>query len=88
MDKSLNKLTKKELIQIISKFKKECLISFILNKKGGENNKNSNSVSTREFIFYNKNKNITTTNDTNIMANNKLYNSIYDEEESEDDKQS
>jgi len=84
MDKSLNKLTKKELIQIISKFKKESLISFILNKKGGENEKNSNNVSTREFILFNKSKNITT-NNKNIMANNKLYNTIYDDDEDEDE---
>lgn len=85
MDKSLNKLTKKELIQIISKFKKESLISFILNKKGGENEKNSNNVSTREFILFNKSKNIKT-NNKNIMANNKLYNTIYDEDEDENDE--
>ena len=84
MDKSLNKLTKKELIQIISKFKKESLISFILNKKGGENEINSNNVSTREFILFNKSKNIKT-NNKNIMANNKLYNTIYDEDEDEDE---
>jgi len=94
MDKNLNKLTKKELIQIISKFKKESLISFILNKKGGENNMNNmnnenkfikTNNAIRKFILFNKNKSLEKEN--NVMANNNLYNKIYDDEDDEDDEE-
>lgn len=91
MQKKLNKLTKKELIEIISKFKKESLISFILNKKiilnkkGGENNENKQTHNaTRKNILFDEIKSLeakNSKNNKNTMANNSLYNNIYEDEE-------
>jgi hypothetical protein len=71
MNNKLKLLSKKELIEIISKMKKEELIKIIEGKKGG-------SDVTREPIIFDikkkESKNIT----NNIaMQNDKLYNNIY-----------
>jgi hypothetical protein len=69
MNTDLYKLKKKELLNILSKFKKNEIIEIINNKIGG--NLNSNEVE-RTPIQFNKNK--LKKNINNAMANDRLYN--------------
>ena len=67
MDKDLNKLTKKDLLQILSKLNKYQLIEIINNKIGG-----NDSNAERIPIKFNKNK---LDKKINIaMANDPIYN--------------
>ena len=81
MEKYLNKMTKKELLKIISKMKKAELVTVIANnsnKVGGSNEtvikETENAV--RKMIIYDERKN--NKNINNAMANNRLYNKIYE----------
>ena len=89
MDKKLEKLSKKELIELLSKMSKKNIIKILLNnnnyKSGGKNDiqLNSNSeIVTQPILFnpialqnLNKNKN---KNNNNIMRNNKIYEAVTD----------
>ena len=68
----LNKLTKKELLNIISKMKKQELIDIINNKFGGGTSENKNVI--KKNIIFNKlklNKKI-----NNAMANDEIYDNV------------
>jgi hypothetical protein len=80
MNQKLNKLTKKELLNIISKMKKEELVNVISNQIGGEN-KNKNIIketenAIRRYIIFDKDK-VKENDERNSMANNSIYNKIY-----------
>ena len=77
MDNSLKKLNKKELINIISKMKKNDLINIINNKIGGTNEIiKETKDAVRKPIIYDSKKN--KKNYNNAMANDPLYNKIYE----------
>jgi len=81
MNSNLNKLTKKELLNIVSKMKKEDLVHIIENKIGGGNEtiiKQTNNA-IRKTISFNKNK-ANKISEEIAMANNKLYNEVYEED--------
>jgi hypothetical protein len=70
MNKNLNKLTKKELLEVISKMSKKDLIMIINNKLGGAGELIKNtSTSTRTALIFDKNKK----NKILSMANDELY---------------
>ena len=72
MNDKLKLLSKKELMEIISKLKKKELIQIIENKMGGGSN---NSKVTREPIIFDSTK---VKKKNNIaMQNDQLYNKIY-----------
>ena len=82
MEKYLNKMTKKELLKIISKMKKAELVTVIANnsnKVGGSNEiiikETKNAV--RTPITYDQRRN-NKKNHNNAMANNNLYNKMYE----------
>jgi hypothetical protein len=79
MEKNLEKLTKKELINKICKMSKKNIIRMLINKSGGvgETNRNSSEIITEPIIFnptatQNKNKN------KSIMKNNNIYANVTD----------
>lgn len=79
MEQNLEKLTKKELINKISKMSKKNIVKMLSNQKGGEQTENNSSeVIIQPIIFNplnmqnNKNKN------KNIMRNNKIYEGVTD----------
>ena len=83
MEEYLNKLTKKNLLKIISKMKKNELITVITNnsnKVGGSNEtvikETENAI--RKVIMYDQRKNMNKKSINNAMANNRLYNKIYE----------
>jgi hypothetical protein len=80
MDTNLNNLTKKELLNVISKMKKKDLIEIISLKVGGFETK----YSIREPIQFNENKVKTT--DNNVMADNNIYNKIYENNKKNNNK--
>ena len=71
MNNKLKLLSKKELIEIISKMKKEELIKIIESKKGG------GSDATREPIILDKKKSKNLNHNIAAMNNDELYNNIY-----------
>jgi hypothetical protein len=82
MDKQLNKMKKADLLKIISNMKKKDLVNVILsnnnsipkNKIGGNNTQLNNAKNViREYIKYDENKLKKNTHNTNVMANNNLY---------------
>lgn len=81
MKNNLNKLNKTELLNIISKMNKKDLIDIINNKIGGTINneeiisETKNAI--RKSIKFNKEK-AKNNNLNNVMANDKLYNKIYE----------
>jgi hypothetical protein len=85
MDLELSKLTKKELLEIISKMNKNKIIKMLTNKHGGENEKEKNNKAQNNKV---QNIEITTENikfnpyviidKNNIMKNNRIYNKITD----------
>jgi hypothetical protein len=76
MKNNLNKLNKTELLNIISKMNKKDLIDIINNKIGGEIiSKTKDAI--RQSIKFNKEK-AKINNVKNVMANDKLYNKIYE----------
>jgi len=72
MNKKLNNLNKKELLEIISKMRKSDLIKIIENKLGGSAEIiKQTSTSSRTAIVFNKNK---VNKEINLaMANDNLY---------------
>lgn len=83
MNNQLNYLKKSELLSIISKMKKSELIQIINNKIGGNNEpiiKETKNAVRKELVF-NKNK-INQNNNSNVMANDPKYNSIYEKNNS------
>jgi hypothetical protein len=79
MEKNLEKLTKKELINTISKMSKKNIIKMLINQSGGmvEGNVYTSEIITEPIVFNpsvikNKNKN------NNIMRNNKIYENVTD----------
>ena len=81
MEKNLEKLTKKELINKICKMSKKNIIKMLINKSGGvgETNGNSSEIITEPIVFnpaaaQNKNKN----KNKNIMNNNTIYANVTD----------
>lgn len=74
MNSELEKLNKNELLNIISKMKKKELIEIINNKNGGNNNETDNAI--RIPIIFKKEK--IKENNNNVMANNSIYNKIYE----------
>ena len=73
MNKKLNKLSKKELLEIIGGMKKKDLIDIIENKVGGGDEEilKITNTSIRKSIVYNKSK---LNNSNNLaMANDNLY---------------
>lgn len=75
MNNKLNLLSKKELIEIISKMKKKELIQILENKIGGSGELNNSKV-TREPIILNLTKKEVKKNNI-AMQNDQLYNNIY-----------
>lgn len=91
MEQELSKLTKKELLDFVSKFPKKHIIKMVVSKHGGliktekeynknqnkkVNNENNSSVEIiTENIKFNPN---VVMNKNNIMKNNKIYNQITD----------
>ena len=77
MNNQLNKLSKNQLLGIISKMKKDELIKIINSKIGGANEavikETQNAI--RTSIVFNKNK--LNRNVDNAMANDKIYNNVY-----------
>lgn len=77
MNNQLNKLNKEQLLNIISKMKKQDLIEIINNKTGGSNekiiSKTKNAI--RKEIHFDSLK--INNNQNNVMANNNLYNKMY-----------
>jgi hypothetical protein len=65
----MNNLTKKELLTIISKMKKQELLDIIQIKYGGDNLVSRTPI---KFKQINKNK-----NKSNVMGNNSQYNNMY-----------
>ena len=82
MNSNLKKLTKNELLNIISHMKKDELINIIESKSGGgdENIIKETNIAIRKSIKVNRNKlnQINNNNDNNkyIMSNNNLYKNI------------
>ena len=83
MEKNLEKLTKKDLINKICKMSKKNIIKMLLNKSGGvnisETNINSSEIITEPIVFnpaaaQNKNKN----KNKSIMKNNNIYANVTD----------
>jgi hypothetical protein len=76
MNKNLNNLSKKELLEIISNMKKKDLINIIENKFGGkEEIIKQTSTSSRKAIVFDKNKankkiNLAMANDNLYLENN------------------
>lgn len=87
MDKKLEKLSKKELIELLSKMSKKNIIKILLNnnnyKSGGKNDiqlNNNSEIVTQPILFnpialQNLNKN---NKNNNIMRNNKIYEAVTD----------
>lgn len=77
MNNQLNKLNKEQLLNIISKMKKQDLIEIINNKTGGSNEKiiSETKNAIRKEIHFDSLK--INNNENNVMANNNLYNKIY-----------
>ena len=72
MNKNLNNLSKKELLEIISNMKKKDLINIIENKFGGYDEIiKQTSTSSRKAIVFDKNK-VNKKNNL-AMANDNLY---------------
>jgi hypothetical protein len=80
MDTNLNNLTKKELLNVISKMKKKDLIEIISLKIGGFETK----YAIREPIEFNENK--VKAKDNNVMADNNIYNKIYENKKNNNKK--
>jgi len=82
--KSLQKFTKKELLSMISKMKKDELINIIyknsmkLKQRGGEEGEimkeTKNAV--RRSIVFNQDKLYESNNSQNSMNNNRIYNNV------------
>jgi len=91
MSTNLQKLNKKELLEIIGKMKKTELINIINIKQNGGSNKreNSNLVKTktsnaiRTLLPFNpellESKQNNNNNNSTVMKNNSIYNSTYNE---------
>jgi hypothetical protein len=67
----MNNLTKKELLTIISKMKKQELLDIIQIKYGGDNLVSRTPIKFKQ-INNNKNK-----NNNNVMGNDSKYNNMY-----------
>lgn len=82
MDSTLTKLNKNQLLNIISKMKKKDLVYIINNKIGGENDekiiKETKNAIRKEIIFNKSKVKNQNENENNSMANNTLYNKIYE----------
>jgi hypothetical protein len=76
--KNINSLSKKDLIEIISKFNKQKLIEIIEKHEEYKQQKGGGDNSRVEYIKYNerKNKNYNKLN-TQTLSNNSIYNSIH-----------
>lgn len=78
MEYNLKKLNKKELLNVISKMKKNDLMEIINNKIGGDNEEiiKETNEAIRKSIKYNSKK--VKKNKNYIMANDEKYNEIYE----------